>query len=268
MKKLMVMAAILCLCSAAHANLVTGFEDYNATAQGVTLTGQHGWTLPTGSVDYKVYTYAGNTFNFPPNPEGGSNFIAGKSMGVTTGYARAEHPNDFSAGGQWLFSFDMSAQYNGTLPAEDYLGSFSCQPSTTNRYFQTLNIWNDYNNPVAFKTNYITNENPLPGISPGAAWSSLQVGHWYREKTMVNFTTNLITMVSIQDLTAGSPPTVVNPSGWHLNLPSAPLPTAIRFFAGGAVGGNTQAWDNLSVIPEPSSVVLIGLGLMTLLRRR
>jgi hypothetical protein len=259
--------AAVALSAVAGANFVTGFEDYNADPNGIGLTGQQGWYLPTGSVEHKVYTYTGNAYGFPQNPLGGEKFIAAKSMGATTGYGRAQHDHDFSAGGVWAVWFDMSAQYNGTLPAQDYLGSFSQQPSGTSRYWQTLNVWNDNNNPVMYHTNYITYENAIPGISPGAAWANLLPNHWYRLGTVANFTTNLILSVSIQDLTAGTDPVVYNPTGWHLNQQTLPLPTAVRFFAGGATGGNTMAWDNLHVIPEPVSLAACGL-LATLLRRR
>lgn len=267
MKRAFLVAALAgAICAAASADIFTGFEDYNASAGGTVLSGQQGWTLPTGSVDHKVYTYAGNTLNVPQNPEGGNNFIAGVSQGATTGYARAEHPNDFSVNQVWFFSFDMLGQYNGTLPAQDYLGSFSQQPSATNKYFQTLNVWDNLNAPTSYHTNYVTAESAVPGVSPGAAWQNLLTNHWYRLTTLIDFGTSSILEVSIRDLTGGGGATVVQPSGWHLVPGNGQLPNAIRFFAGGDPGGNTMAWDNVAVIPEPASMLV--LGLLALLRRR
>ena len=270
MKRLIAIAVAVGLSAAAQADLATGFEDYNASAAGTLLTGQQGWYLPVaGSADYSVFTYAGNTYNFPPNPQGGNNFVIGKSLGGTS-YARTQHDHDFSAGGLWLFSYDSSAQFNGTATTADYLGSFSIQ---TNPNPVTLNIWNDNNNPTLYHSSYITTQYAVPGISPGPAWTNLLPNHWYRQTTLVDFSANnQILEVSIQDLTAGGLPTVVAPNGWHLTAFSPPVANGIRFFAGGANtgGGNTEAWDNLSVlpVPEPTGALLLGLAAAAFLRRR
>ena len=107
-------------------------------------------------------------------------------------------------------------------------------------------------------------------LSPGAAWTTLTPNHWYREETRVNFATNQVIMVGITDLTT-SVTTTFAPTTWYLNGGSAPAPTllrpnGVRMFAGGAAG-NVFAFDNL-VVPEPASIVVLGLGALAALRRR
>jgi PEP-CTERM motif len=46
-----------------------------------------------------------------------------------------------------------------------------------------------------------------------------------------------------------------------------PLPTAFRFFASGNQA-NITGWDNLSVIPAPGALALLGFGLFGVARRR
>ncbi|MEW6253178.1 MAG: hypothetical protein AB1716_21275 [Planctomycetota bacterium] len=268
-RKALLVVALAALCAAANADFVTGFEDYNAAPGGVMLTGQQGWydPDPNTTVPYDVYTYTGNAFNFPQNPLGGNNFIAGRAPGGTpVRYNRGQHAHNFGTGNLWLFSFDQCAQFNGAGAAQDYLGSFSQQPSATARYTQTLNIWNDNNNPTSYRTQYVTQANNVPGIAPGPEWQNLQPNHWYRLTTLIDFNSLAIIEVSIRDLTAGTAPAVVQPTGWQLRNGTGPMPTDIRFFTGGAGGGNTMAWDNLSIVPEPAC--LLCLGLLALLRRR
>jgi hypothetical protein len=49
------------------------------------------------------------------------------------------------------------------------------------------------------------------------------------------------------------------------------VPTALRFFTGGGSGtspaGNFMAWDCLSIIPEPATLVLLAMGLAVATRR-
>jgi hypothetical protein len=232
---------------------------YSASAGGTLLTGQNGWYLPpiAGSVDFNAFTYAGNAYGFPANPEGGSQFISGRWIGNTS-FARGQHPLDFSAGGQWIATWDVAAKFDGTLPAVENLGSFSLQVSTTARYWQQLMNWGTH---AATADLYDINYGVFDAVgvtitflSPGPAWQGLAVNHWYRQTTKWNFATNLITEVSITDLATGTT-TTANPVGWYLAggaAPALPMPTDIRVFAGGSgttTVGNITAWDNITVAP-------------------
>jgi len=252
MKRLMVVLALLGLCATTYADYVTGFEPplYVGSPEGTLLTGQDAWYNPVeGSADYLVFTYAGNAYGFPDNPGGGDEqFAAGMSDGGTA-YGRAQRDVDFSGRDEWTIVFDTAAKYLGTPPATDYLGSFSLQPSATNTYFQTLDIWQDLNNPGLWMANYVTEEFPAPGTNPGAAWQNLSPDHWYRQWTTFRFSDRLILEVGITDLHTGESTTVSDP-GWHLIPMGGALPTGVRFFSGGTVAGNTMAWDNCTIMGE------------------
>src|SRR5688572_9401036 len=88
----------------AQTSLVTGFEasqGYTGSATGVPLTGQQGWTLPAGSVDHNIFTYAGNAPGFVAHPTGGgAQFASGSSQGGTL-FSRAEHTLDWTASDIW-----------------------------------------------------------------------------------------------------------------------------------------------------------------------
>jgi hypothetical protein len=249
---------------------------YSGSAAGTLLTGQQGWTLPAGT-DQLVYTYAGNTLGLPTNPNGGAQFLGGTS-GAANAFARAQHTQNFSGGdGIWSVAYDFAARYNGTLPSAQNLGSFSLQPGTA-RSFIALNTWAD----VATATNWNAQYNvfdaanvALNNQSPGAAWNNLDVNHWYRQSTTFDFNTNRILEVSITDLTTGTTTTAAQ-TNWYMAGGSAsalPLPTDIRFFAGGAQG-NVMGWDNvsISIVPAPGALFTALIGVMPgaglLLRRR
>jgi hypothetical protein len=229
---------------------------YNAAPAGTLLTGQDGWYLPiAGSSDFSAYTYANNSFGIAANPTGGTQMIAGRWPGDVA-YARAQHTFDFSAGGEWTASWDVLGMFNGTLPAVENLGSFSLQPSTTNRYWQQLMNWGTHAATAdLFDINYGVFDSvgvTIAFLSPGPAWQGLSVNHWYHQTTTWSFTTNLVTEVSITDLTTGVT-TTAHPTGWYLaGGPNSALPIAtdIRVFAGGSgttLGGNISAWDNITV---------------------
>jgi hypothetical protein len=240
-----------------RAQFNTTFEPpYSASASGTLLTGQDGWYLPVaGSTDFNAFTYASNSLGIAANPAGGSQFIAGVWPGGTA-FARAQHAFDFSAGGEWTATWDVLGMFNGTLPAVENLGSFSLQNSATNRYWQQLMNWGTRAADASgYDINYgvfAANGGAITFLSPGPAWQGLSVNHWYRQTTTWSFATNLITEVSITDLTTGQT-TTANPTGWYLAggaNSTLPIATDIRVFAGGSgatTSGNISAWDNITV---------------------
>ncbi len=245
----------LALPLAAQAQLYSqDFEGLNGSSSGVKLTGQDGYYLPdaTGDTDFFVYTYTNNVLGIAQNPEGGSQFIAGTGPGdggVT--YARAQRDVTFTSG-QWVFWYDFCGLYSGAPPGTNNLGSFSVREGTNTAHIN-LFTWVDPNSPVAINSTYVPydvngNQFPIPGTPPGPAWSNLLPNHWYRCRTNVDLVTNQITEVGIRDLSGGNE-TVYDPTGWYLCGGANPcgMPTAFRFFAGGATPGNSTAWDNMII---------------------
>lgn len=276
MKMFLCGAAALAMCNAALADFGTGYEPraYSGSPGGTIQTGQDGWYNPVaGSNDFNVFTYADNPYGIPANPAGGGDqFSAGRSSGGTA-FARSQRDMSFSAGGLWRASFDFAANFNGALPTADNLGSLSLQPSTTNSYWQTLYTWTDVATATNFDGKYIFHD--AAGVqqtaaSPGPGWTNLALKTWYRQTTTWDFATNKVTEVTITDLTTGVTSTA-NPVDWYMfgGAAGAPLPTAIRTFAGGN-DGNITAWDNVSVqaIPTPATGLAMLGGLVAMQRRR
>ncbi len=264
--------AFLCatLAATAHAAFVTGFEapDYVGSMGGTILTGQQDWYLPVvDSADYKVYTYIGNPLGIPWNPDGGAQFAAGRSEGAPA-YGRAQHDFDWGAGDVWTVTYDVCPKFNGELPATDYLGSFSLQDSTVAAHWQTLYACTDLATSTHFNANYMVLGYGAPGISPGDEWAGLQIGKWYRQSTTFELSTQRILQVTIQNLSDGGSIAVYEPADWFFLLPDGGTATGFRFFTGGSTAGNIMAWDNFSIVPEPSAVVLLAFGLTLVVRRR
>ena len=251
----------------------TGFEDppYLGSAAGTVLTGQDGWYLPAG-VDSMVYTYAGNALGVSPNPTGGDQFAAGTGPG-SPDFARAQRDLTWGTG-TWTVAYDMAGLYDGPAPGANNIGSFSLQPSATCAGYIHLFSWVDTADPVDFNAFYMAydaggTQFAQPGASPGPEWEALDLNHWYRHSTIIDFDINMITEVSITDLTTGVSATY-NPTDWYLGGGTTPAdpPTGFRFFAGGGVAGNSVAWDNLGVVPEPATLSALLLAGLALLRRR
>lgn len=257
--------------SIAEAQYASSFESLSASSSGTILTGQDGYYLPSGT-DWMAYTYAGNTLGLSSNPDGGSQFVAGNA---TSSYlARAQHDIDLSSSSVWTFSYDFATGYTGTPPASDNIGSFSTTPSGgTGATFVQVMAWDNLNNPAdGFSIGYYGYSTGVLSYL-GDAWSGLAYNHWYRTWTTVDFTTSTIIEIGIMDLSA-SIISFGNPN-WFLYGSS--LPTGFRFFAGGGsdgypYAGNVLAFDNINIssVPEPATLLLLGIGLIGLagLRRK
>lgn len=251
---------------------------YTGSAAGTIATGQDGWYNPVaGSTDGSIFTYAGNTLGFPGNPYGGQQFLGGTAAGGSA-YVRAQHDLSFAGFNEWVMTYDFVVRYNGQLPSTDNVGSVSLQPSATANIFQSLFQWTDFNTAAAFHARYgifpAAGGTAITVVSAGAAWENLPLNHWFRSKSKWNFATGRVLEVSIQDLTAGGSPTVANPTDWYLsgganNTLGLALPTGVRFFIGGTTAGNTMGFDNLEIVPEPATLLVLGAGLAyAALRRR
>jgi hypothetical protein len=277
------MLACTLMPSSGMAQLIANFEPaaYTGSAGGTLLTGQQGWYVPVaGSPDYNVFTYAGNTLSLPANTTGGSQFAGGVSGGTV--FARAQNDVNFSTAPVWTFSYDFAHRYNGTLPTAQNLASFSTSHTTLATGFRqliALHTWVDVNTATNFNAGF--NVFDSAGVafpsgatqSPGPAWSNLLVDNWYRESFTVDFSTNTVLSVSLTDITGGGSTNTFSPVGWFMAGGAAgvgnPLPTSVRFFAGGGLG-NVAGWDNLDVqpIPEPTSMALVGVGFFGVMVRR
>ena len=280
--------ALLAAAGTASAGFSTGFEGpvYLGSPGGTLLTngfgggGQDGWYNPiAGSVDFNVHSYAGNTLAFPNNPNGGGQFIGVMGQPSPSNIGRAQHNVNFSSGGVWTADWDVIGGYRGPAgtAAVDNLGSFSLQPSATANYFQQLMSWGTNTSvPVQYNINYGVfgaTGGAIAFQSPGAAWVNVPADHWIHQSTTWDFATNQLLSVSIQDITAGGGVTTVNVSGngWYLagganNVLALAMPTDIRCFTGNT--NNATGWDNINVIPAPTSLALLGLAAAASRRRR
>ena len=250
----------------ACAQVDIGFEAPDYALGG--LEGQNGWYIPVdGSINFQVQAYGADPYGFVANPTGGEQFITGQWDGNN---ARAQLDHDFSGSSVWTISYDVNNIYDETDVAQNNIGSFSLQPSTTTQSYIGLNRFSPAA-PTTWDADFIyyTSDNVQTTASPGAEWQGLEFNHWYRRSTTFDLESHQILEISITDLMGGGT-TVFNPEDWYLNGGAdsgLPDPSAFRFFASGNTA-NITAWDNLTVVPAPGAMALFGVGLLGAFRRR
>jgi len=280
-------AAVAAWALPAAAQYSSDYEGLNASSAGIDLNGQDSYYNPdpVTSVSHDVYTYVANALGLPQNPTGGTKFVGG--TGPAGGFfARSQRDVTYGGGtGSWTVAYDYAGTFTGTGAAAQNLGSVSTQafinppaPPTHATYIQ-LAAWVDVNNPVAWNSTYLAFDAAgtlfaQPGASPGAAWAALEDDHWYRSSTTFDLDTNLITELCIEDLEDGGSPhnACFSPVDWYLAGGAAGgllPPSGFRYFAGSStVAGNTLAFDNIDITPEPASALLLAAGGFACLRRK
>ena len=250
---------------------------YSGSAAGIDLNGQGTFFNPVaGSASGQVYTYAGNAVGLPVNPTGGLQFIGSTGPGGGV-FSRSQTPASYGAGiGTWTVAFDIAATFNGQLPSAQNIGSFSTQGFPADRTFIALARWVDPTLATEWNADYVwynaagtllTEQVADPGFQ------NLAINHWYRWSTTFDLDTNQILEVSLTDISGGGGTVTHSPVGRYLVggagggglLP----PSGYRFFGGASgVAGNTLGFDNVTIIPAPGSLLLLGLGALALRRRR
>ena len=271
----------LALAASAQAQYSTNFEPplYTGSAAGTPLAGQDGWYTPpiAGSQDGTVHTYANNAYGFVTNPTGGTQFAVTRFGNANP--SRAQHNFNFNQSDVFTIGYDFCGdRFGGALPASNNIGSFSMQDSVTSQYFQTLMVWDDLNTGNAMDHNYgvfAASGGAIAFVTPpNAAWNALNLNTWYRATTTFSFASHQILSISIDNLHDAAPATSLDVSGlgWYLAGGSAsalPRPTDIRIFGSGAgTNVNQMGWDNLSIVPAPATLALLGLGGLIAGRRR
>ncbi len=249
----------------ASAEFCTDFENYAGAPEGFPLTGQQGWYLPSG-VDFQVFTYlTGNPYGIVDNPTGGLFFVAGRGPGDGTNYARAQHDAVFT-NAPWEMTFDVCANYNGTPPASNNIGSFSGQttPVVATGDFIQIYTWVTGQEGVLYNIGFMHYDAAgvqiaAPGTFAGPEWQNLPINYWFRSGMVVDFATNRITQVSLTDVSGGGGTVTFNPTDWYLEGgaagSTAPM-TGFRLFAGaGSTPGCILAFDNLCIRERGATAV-------------
>ncbi|HVU65426.1 MAG TPA: GC-type dockerin domain-anchored protein [Phycisphaerales bacterium] len=239
----------------ARAQFSSNFE-FPTCYSGEYLTGQDGWAVSVGSLDFNVIDLEGNFLNIPPSPQSGLQFAYGMSGCVvvlgqfTCGTSATQHPVTFTTGGTWTATWDIAMTYTGTgTPGTGNMGGVSLLGGT--RTFTTRSFWTSTAgtawNSMFVPANAAGVAASTP-VLPDPAFGNLLARHWYRESVSWSFDSNLITSVSITDLSTGVQ-TTVTPTGWYLGggaAPSGALPTQFRLGTVGAFGP-VAAYDNISL---------------------
>lgn len=256
-------AGLALTAAVANAQYSQAFETLTASPGGTVITGQAGFYVPVaGSVDGKVYTYAGNTVGVPANPLGGSQFAATLS-GVNC--ARAQNNSAWGTG-TWTMTYDVCPGWdddNGnTLPTANNLGSVSLTTwPTTGGTFIQLYTWTnadpltgDVTDVTKFGFSMVAYDilgtAQITSIPISPTLNNLDANKWYRVTWTINFAANRVEKIEVQplsDCTVGKRSHTFATADSSYLAPGAGPPAGFRIFSGGGVCDGTRAGNLLAV---------------------
>lgn len=225
------------------------FEALTGSATGTILTGQDGYYVPVaGSLDWNVFTYAGNSLGVPVNPNGGNQFAVGVSQ-TSLIYGRAQRAVTVPTTTQMYIQFDVLCNYVGTATPANNIGSFSLQPSATNQYVNLVARWPTGVTfpPATWNADVVVGPTAAGTVTvlTDPAFQNLAVGVWHSWGCTIDLTTGNHVEFRITNGVTNVTTTFVPPTPLALPNQFLATPTDFRLFAGGS--DNLFAVDNLTI---------------------
>jgi hypothetical protein len=116
-------------------------------------------------------------------------------------------------------------------------------------------------------------QNGTSTVNVGSTFS-LTDNHWYRMSFTITATGTANTYALTGDLTdfgidgLAAPTSVRNGSDTFVNSHLGTAPSWVMGLLGQRSGGGARAFDNLTIVPEPTTVGLLAIGSLVILRRR
>lgn len=274
MKKILILAFAALSSSVFAQNMFVNFETdqgYNASAAGVILSGQNGWTMPAG-VDTTCNTYAGNAYLSSTNNYGGAQFQQGV---YNANFARAQKDYAWAREKKYSFGGDINFKFIGDPGTHvSNIQSISTQPGGNEQLIILSAYWGDETNPdlaaaydVLFTNTAAQIYYPLmedQSLDPSAAYNdAMSSDRWYARYNLIDMPRNHVDLSLCVDLENYRHYYRLYDAenGYLTSGDSAlfPVPTAIRLFTGGGTGtsttiGNLSAADNLSLFTNDVTV--------------
>ncbi len=238
--------------------IASGYPD--APTAGMGIAGVMGWYVPSaGGDDGTLFGWLDNTYGNMAGPVdgGGQGLINENLIGAFT---RSQHDVPFDESTTVEVSYDMNCWWRPAPPAINNLSSVSFQNSAVVRHFIALSSWPDVNDPSRFRLGMMFDDAGGTQVAqPGHIFHPdmefIPTGAWHNVALTMNFPSNRCVKVKVT-LNEGTDVETVYcyyPTDWYLRGGADPvgtgwlMPTAVRFFTGGASGGNVTAWDNMLV---------------------